>query len=62
MVTPIQVIENLLKDMDDTWTIMIPSGKPAALRLSKVQICDQHGEVACEIPYQVYQHIITIYS
>lgn len=58
-VTPQHVIEDLLKGMDDNWTIMIPAGKPVALRNSKVQICDQHGEVACEIPYRVYQSLIT---
>jgi len=58
-VTPQQILEDLLNDMEDTWTIMIPVGKPVALRNSKVQICDQHGEVACEIPYRVYQYLTT---
>lgn len=61
VVTPSGALENLLGHIDDNWTIRIPSGKPAALRVSKVQICDEYGEVACEIPYPVYLNVCCIH-
>jgi hypothetical protein len=51
-------LEDLLELVDGDWTILIPSGRPAALRNSKVVICDQHGETVCEFPYLVYEHIL----
>jgi hypothetical protein len=61
LVTPSEVLEDLLNHMDDSWTVRIPSGKPAALRVSKVQICDENGDVACEIPYPVYRNVCCIH-
>jgi hypothetical protein len=51
-------LEDLLELVDGDWTILTPSGKPAALRNSKVVICDQHGETVCEFPYPVYEYIL----
>ena len=59
--SPSEALEDLLSQVDDNWTIRIPSGKPAALRVSKVQICDSNGDVACEIPYPVYKNVCCIH-
>jgi len=61
MVTPEEVLEDLLGVVEDSWTIRIPSGKPAALRISKVQICNQNNEVVCEIPYPVYRNVCCVH-
>lgn len=61
VITPAEALEDLLGQIDDNWTIRIPSGKPAALRISKVQICDQNGDVACEIPYPVYRNVCCVH-
>lgn len=52
------ILEHLLELVDGDWTPSIPVGKKMALLQSKVRICDQHGDVVCEIPYPVYEKLL----
>jgi hypothetical protein len=53
-----QVLDRLLNLVDDTCTVLVPMGKPAALMLSKVRIVDSEGEAICEIPYSIFQSLL----
>lgn len=58
VMTAYQVIDRLLNLLDDTCTVLVPMGKPAALKLSKVRIVDSEGETLCEIPYSIFQGLL----
>lgn len=58
VVTAYQVIDRLLNLVDDTCTVLVPMGKPAALKLTKVRIVDSEGETICEIPYSIFQGLL----
>ena len=57
VVTPQSVIESLLNSMDDSWTLLVPVGKPASLAKTTVRILDQNNELVCEIPFPKYQEL-----
>ena len=58
VMTAYQVIDRLLNLADDTCTILVPMGKPAALKLSKVRVVDSEGETLCEIPYPIFEGLL----
>ena len=58
VITARGILEDLLELVDGDWTASIPVGKKMALIQSKVRICDQNGDVACEIPYPVYEKLL----
>jgi hypothetical protein len=58
VVTAYQVIDRLLNLLDDNCTVLVPMGKPAALKLSKVRVVDSEGETLCEVPYSIFQGLL----
>jgi hypothetical protein len=53
-----QILDRLLNLVDDSSTVLVPMGKPAALKLSKVRVVDSEGETVCEIPYPIFENLL----